>query len=99
MSARRPKSVTVLGHRIGISYHRDLGGDLGEFSYSSMHIKVKEAPADTMRDTLLHEILHAAWEIGGLPASGEERAVTALATALRAAMIAAPGAAVWIFRH
>lgn len=83
---KRPKSVTILGERIKISYLKDepLKDTLGLFDPQSMEIKI----LDTVYwdKTLFHEILHAALFVSGSSNLMEPREEEALVTGLEHAL-------------
>jgi len=60
-----PKSISIGGHTIAVEVVRDLP-DWGEYSADTKVIRLRKSTARTMIETLRHEMIHAAFDIGGL---------------------------------
>tara|TARA_R100000008_G_scaffold61442_1_gene38787 strand:- start:1987 stop:2325 length:339 start_codon:yes stop_codon:yes gene_type:complete len=87
MNRRLPSKVYVLGHEYSIKEmserlfkEREAYGDCDN---EQKRIRIYCGVANSViRDTLLHEILHAAWNLLYLTNEGEEKTVSRLATSL-----------------
>lgn len=88
-----PKEVYVFGHKVSIieqdhdwRIHTD---SFGQFLSSVLEIHVcTGVPVSHIKDTLLHEVLHAIWFLSYLPDKAEEEeAVTRISTGLFAVML------------
>ncbi len=82
---KMPSSVRVGPYDIKIREldPSDAEKNYGEFHSEKMEIRLRKEFSSPQQaaDTLLHEILHAVWMIGGLShRDGEERLVASLAT-------------------
>lgn len=96
-----PASIRIGPHDIKITRAAEIEGgeDFGGFCMSSQEITVlNEFGSGTLAvDTLIHEMLHGAWAINGLPEhSTEELIVANLATALTQIFRDHPELVVWI---
>ena len=86
-SKKLPSKVYVLGHEYSIEQmserlfkEREAYGDCDN---EQKRIRIYCGVADSViRDTLLHEVLHAAWNLSYLSNEGEEKIVSRLATLL-----------------
>lgn len=63
MSIRRPKSIKIGTFTYKVVYHRTIKGELGKVLLDKKEIHIyKHESQQTIRDTLLHETLHALFE-------------------------------------
>lgn len=94
-----PPSVKILGHVYLINLSTDLGDEeLGRCETSAQVIHLnRHQGADSLRDTCLHEILHAIHYLTGCDDdAGEERFTGIGATGLRLVLMENPALANWI---
>lgn len=104
-----PGSVRIGGHTYTIDSSEDARQELqsreerGSFDFDRLLIRIDPTlPSSAAAETLLHEILHAAWNHSSLPASGdedhvsEEVAVSSLAFVLHQILVDNPEVALFI---
>jgi hypothetical protein len=95
-----PASIRVGPYDIRISTVDQIdGGDCyGAFHLDTQEIQIlKQFNSGVMAaDTLLHELIHAAWRTTSLPKRGEEQAVSLLATCLTQIFRDHPQLLTWI---
>lgn len=60
-----PKYIHVGGLKVKITIVENLE-DFGSFDLDRMVISVRKGPTKEMNDTLRHELMHAAFSIGGI---------------------------------
>lgn len=85
-----PKKVEILGQNFGIVLSSEMSEEeLGRCDYSNQLIYISKSQAsDSMRDTLLHEIIHAIHWLMGLGDNNTEEEFTArTTTGLRSVML------------
>ena len=88
-----PKHVEIIGHKFTVILSAEISDDeLGRCDYNQQKIFIsKQQASDTMRDTLLHEIIHAVhWLMGLADNSTEEEFTARTATGLRSVMLQNP---------
>lgn len=88
-----PKTVEILGQNFGIVLSSEMSEEeLGRCDYSNQLIYISKSQAsDSMRDTLLHEIIHAIHCLMGLGDNNTEEEFTArTTTGLRSVMLQNP---------
>jgi len=69
MKAKLPSSVMIGGIRFAIAVEKLDGGDYGRMLFDERRILISTqclAKAQTLRETLRHEILHAALHVSGV---------------------------------
>lgn len=89
-----PKHVEIIGHKFTVILSAEISDDeLGRCDYNQQKIFIsKHQASDTMRDTLLHEIIHAVhWLMGLADNSTEEEFTARTTTGLRSVMLQNPG--------
>jgi hypothetical protein len=60
-----PPSISIGGQEVEIVIEKDLA-EYGLFCLDDMRITLRSADADIMESTLRHEMMHAAFAIGGI---------------------------------
>tara|TARA_R110002051_G_C8695173_1_gene493608 strand:+ start:275 stop:571 length:297 start_codon:yes stop_codon:yes gene_type:complete len=94
-----PPEVRIIGHIYRLNLCKDLGDDeLGrcETSRQVIHLNIRQG-ADSLRDTCLHEILHAVHYLTGCDDDDiEERFTSMGATGLRLVLMENPELTAWI---
>ncbi len=88
-----PKHVEIIGHKFTVILSAEISDDeLGRCDYNQQKIFIsKQQASDTMRDTLLHEIIHAVhWLMGLADNSTEEEFTARTATGFRSVMLQNP---------
>lgn len=60
-----PKSIQIGGLRVKINIIENLE-DFGNFSLDDLTINLRKGDTKVMKDTLRHELMHAAFSIGGI---------------------------------
>lgn len=80
-----PRSVKIGAHRFAINDKLNEDGPLGRTKHTEQVIEIRPAQgASSLRDTLLHEVLHAVCDVAGLEylmgieTSDEERLIRLL---------------------
>jgi len=93
-----PSSLRVGPYDITIAIVDELTGSYGEFSPVEQEIRLlrEYKTAALAVDTLLHEVLHAAWFAAALPKKYEERTVSALAPTLTQILRDHPEVLEWV---
>tara|TARA_R100000329_G_C7584441_1_gene207153 strand:- start:358 stop:663 length:306 start_codon:yes stop_codon:yes gene_type:complete len=88
-----PKHVEIIGHKYSVVISTEMSEDeLGRCDYNNQKILISKYQAsDTMRDTFLHEIIHAVhWLMGLGDNSTEEEFTARTTTGLRSVMLQNP---------
>ena len=88
-----PKHVEIIGHKYSVVISTEMSEDeLGRCDYNNQKILISNHQAsDTIRDTLLHEIIHAIhWLMGLGDNSTEEEFTARTTTGLRSVMLQNP---------
>ena len=88
-----PKHVEIIGHKFTVILSTEISDEeLGRCDYNNQKILIsKNQASDTMRDTLLHEIIHAVhWLMGLADNSTEEEFTARTTTGLRSVMLQNP---------
>lgn len=94
------RDLRIIGHRYKIAVVTTLPSDtLGHVDTSAQLILLADClRKDGMKDTLLHEIVHAVHYHFGLDDDSKEEEFTSrTTTGLRAVMLDNPGLAEWVF--
>lgn len=60
-----PKSIQVGGLRVKIAIVENIE-EYGNFSLDDLTIRIRKGDIKVMKDTLRHELMHAAFSIGGI---------------------------------
>ena len=97
-----PKAVEIIGHKYSVVISTEMSEDeLGRCDYNNQKILISKHQArDTMRDTFLHEIIHAVHWIMGLGDNSTEEEFTArTTTGLRSVMLQNPEVVNYLFRR
>ena len=88
-----PKYVEIIGLKYSVVISTEMSEEeLGRCDYNNQKILIsKHQASDTMRDTLLHEIIHAVhWLMGLGDNSTEEEFTSRTTTGLRSVMLQNP---------
>lgn len=89
MRPRPPKTLKIGPYRYEITFKKDLTNDKGDALYGwcqngehTISIRT-DLPIERERTTLVHEVLHALWDMSALPNKpAEEQAISTLAPLL-----------------
>lgn len=96
----RPTSILVVGQRLSIQYVDGLDSAYGRCDLKAQRIAISEGQAsDQERDTVLHEALHACFQIAAIQvgSSEEEEAIcSALSPVLLDMLRRSPALASWL---